>query len=185
MTGLYLNSSVGLFADDCTIFREIRNSTDWDMLQKDLDTLFQWTKDWQLSLNLSKCRAMRFTNKKNTIGYDYCLNGNPLEWCKCYKYLGVVLNSHLTWEEQTSEVKAKASRIQNLLRRTMYRCSKAAKSRAYVFLVCPHLDYCAPVWSPHQAKLMNTFKFRKCTKTVSQMDLCYMGPGSVQMVEVL
>jgi hypothetical protein len=158
--GLYLNSSVRLFADDCTIFREVRNSTDCDMLQKDLDILFQWTEDWQLSLNLPKCRAMRFTNKKNTIGYDYCLNGNPLEWCKCYKYFGVILNSHITWEKQTSEVKAKASRIQNLLRRTMYGCSKAAKSRAYMYvsLVRPHLDYCAPVWSPHQAKLMDTLE---------------------------
>ena len=46
----------------------------------------------------------------------------------------------------------KANRILNLLRRNMSRCSKKAKSMAYLALVRPHLEYAAPVWSPYLRK---------------------------------
>jgi len=38
----------------------------------------------------------------------------------------------------------------NLLRRSMQGSSKQAKARAYTALVCPHLETCAPVWTPYQ-----------------------------------
>ena len=46
-----LKSSVRLFADDCMLYHEIQNEIDSEELQSDLDTLVQWEKDWQLSLN--------------------------------------------------------------------------------------------------------------------------------------
>ena len=57
-----------------------------------------------------------------------------------------------------SETSSKASCLLNLLRRSMHNCSKDAKKRAYIALVRPHLEYCSPVWSPHQLKLINTLE---------------------------
>ena len=39
--------------------------------------------------------------------------------------------------------------ILNLLKRSMYGCTKQAKARAYTALVRPHLEFSAPVWTPH------------------------------------
>ena len=44
----------------------------------------------------------------------------------------------------------KASKILNLLRTNLHHSSKTAKSKAYTGLVHPHLEYAAPVWSPHK-----------------------------------
>ena len=70
-----------------------------------------------------------------------------------FKYLNVKLNKKLTWDDHTLEVTSKVQRILNLLRRTMCLSPRVAKIRAYIALVCRHLEYCAPVWTPHQHKL--------------------------------
>ena len=61
--GTHLKSQIRLFADDCTIFREIASREDCEVLQLDIHKLYQWTCKWQLHLNLSKCKALCISNK--------------------------------------------------------------------------------------------------------------------------
>ena len=44
------------FADDTKIFREIRTTEDTQQLQEDLDMLVKWSKDWQMTFNIEKCK---------------------------------------------------------------------------------------------------------------------------------
>ena len=62
------------------------------------------------------------------------------------------INQHLIWGNHIAYATHKASHILNLLRRTMYSCNKTSKKVAVTALVRPHLEYCAPVWSPHYTK---------------------------------
>lgn len=78
--GSGLSSHISLFADDCTIFKEISSRQDCDAPQADLNCLFSWTHKWQLSFNTSKCKVMCITNKKKSPQYTYHLNNVPLEW---------------------------------------------------------------------------------------------------------
>ena len=106
------------------------------------------TQLWQLTLNQSKCKAMRITNKLKKIGYTYSLNGAPLEWVDTFRYLGVRINSKLTWTDHVSEAKTKATRVLNLLRRSMQGCSTQAKARAFV-ADCTASNYtCGGNWAP-------------------------------------
>ena len=41
-------SDVRLFADDCLLYRHIRNDEDAEALQKDLTSLQQWEEAWQM-----------------------------------------------------------------------------------------------------------------------------------------
>ena len=66
-----------------------------------------------------------------------------------FKYLGLVIDRKLTWRDQANHVSTKATKILNLLRRNLHHATKSAKSRAFSALVRPHLEYSAPVWSPH------------------------------------
>ena len=62
-----VTSTSRLFADDCLVYRVINNTCDSEELQKDLDTLEKWERDWQMSFNPDKCEVIRVTNKKTTI----------------------------------------------------------------------------------------------------------------------
>ena len=47
---------------------------------------------------------------------------------------------------------SRASRVLNVLRRTMFGCSAHTKNVAYKSIVRPCLEYACVVWSPHSAK---------------------------------
>ena len=53
-----VHSNVRLFADDCILYREIKNQRDTELLQEDLCALVKWERDWQMSFNASKCFSM-------------------------------------------------------------------------------------------------------------------------------
>ena len=40
----------------------------------------------------------------------------------------------------------------NFIKRNLYNCSKEIKSKAYLSLVRPILEYASPVWNPHLIK---------------------------------
>ena len=136
-------------------YREVLSLSDCILLQEDLDTLSNWTKTWQLPLNIIKCKAMCLSNKRKVLPFTYHLNGTPLDWCLSHKYLGIMLNTKLLWNDQVAMVVAHSIKVLNLLRRTMFGCSKQVKSKAYLALVRPHMEYCAPVWMPFQKYLID------------------------------
>ena len=57
-----MESSIGLFADDCVIYRKIINNTDMKKFQKDLDRLGEWAVENAMKINPSKRR--RFASRE-------------------------------------------------------------------------------------------------------------------------
>ena len=153
-----LSSPTRLFADDCTIYRQITSSLDCDALQEDLNRLYRWCQKWQLPLYTKKCKVMCISLKKKSPSYTYRINTTTLEWVETFKYLGVTINSKLKWGDHITEVTARASRILNLLRRTMRDCHRDAKTKAYSALVRPILEYSAPVWALHEHQHINALQ---------------------------
>ena len=45
-----------LFADDCIIYKTIKNRSDCDKLQKDLDALCAWEQKWGMQFHPQKCK---------------------------------------------------------------------------------------------------------------------------------
>ena len=144
-----IGSATRLFADDCTLYRSVTRREDCILLQDDLTRIYSWSQTWQLSLNISKCKVLCISNKRKPPSFIYTMNNSPLESVDKFKYLGVYIDNHLKWNDHISFVSHKATRILNLLRRSLYRCKRTAKNKAFKALVRPHLEYAAPVWSPH------------------------------------
>ena len=54
------HSDIYLFADDAKLFRHIIQDSDKTALQKGVNALQEWTQEWFLKLNASKCMVMSF-----------------------------------------------------------------------------------------------------------------------------
>ena len=58
----------------------------------------------------------------------------------------------MSFSHHIQKISAKATRMLNFIRWNLYNCSKEIKSRAYLTLVRPILEYASPVWDPHLVK---------------------------------
>ena len=72
------HSKHGMFADDLSIYTEVSTTADCALLQHDLDGIVQWSKQWQLQLNCSKCEALNVSNKRSPLMYTYTISNQPI-----------------------------------------------------------------------------------------------------------
>ena len=146
-----VHSSCRLFADDCLLYRQIHTTHDADVLQQDLLTLEQWADRWLMKFNPIKCVVLKVTNKACPIHKHYLLYNQELCHVTEAKYLGLTLDSHLTFSKHIDNICKKANITLGLIRRNTYHCQRYVKIDAYNTYVRPLLDYAAFVWSPHTA----------------------------------
>ena len=59
-----------VYADDLKIFEEIKGAEDADGLQKEIDTLYDWTQYSLLKLHPGKCVVMRIKPKRKTMSVN-------------------------------------------------------------------------------------------------------------------
>ena len=153
-----ISSNTRLFADDCILYRVIKDKLDQDTLQADLNLLIKWTKTWQMAFNAKKCVVLRCTRLLTTLSYDYHINDSLLQLVTKHPYLGVLLDSTMSFRNHLENITTKATRMLNFLRRNLYRCNQEVKCMAYTHLVRPMLEYASCVWDPYYDKDINALK---------------------------
>ena len=120
---LYINdinenvqSSIRLYADDSIIYRKINSNIDYQILQTDLNQLEKWSDKWQMQFNISKCVQLPITNKTKPSSHQYSLFGHPLSKLASHSYLGVKLDSKLSWAKHITEVTSKSSKVLGMVK---------------------------------------------------------------------
>ena len=149
---------IKLFADDCLLYRTISSVADQIQVQRDLDTLVDWSHIWLMKFNAAKCHLLKITRKRSYIDTNYNIENNTLLRADNHPYLGVELTSDLTWKHHINNITGKANRILNLLRRHLYSCNQQVKKQAFTALVRPHLEYSSSVWDPYFKQDISTLE---------------------------
>ena len=171
-----LESCMSLFADDIALHRCIKSPLDYWKLQLDITALVDWISRHHLSLQPSKCCYMLITRKKACSIPPPILyvSGTPLLSVSSVRYLGVQLNSDLSWSPHISNLCAKARRLVGVLYRRFYKhANTSTLLHLYKSFIRPHLEYCAIVWDPHLLKDVDAlekvqrFALRMCLKSWS------------------
>ena len=148
-------SSIALFADDSKLYRPI-NSASHHLLQSDLSGLHNWSNDWGMTFNPSKCKVMHMSRKKvcSSASLQYHLNDKPLESVTHISALGVIVSKDLSWANHIEDICTKANKTLGLIKRVCARDVVDANTRKllYCAVVRPKLEYASCVWSPYSAK---------------------------------
>ena len=143
------DSSIELFADDSKYYRTILNSLDCPNLQNDLDVISEWSKDWRLRFNTSKCELLSITRKRNPIKHDHRLDSHLLTRPSTQKDLGITISKDLKWNSHINQAVSKAYRMLGFLRRHTNRYFDSQTRKVlYLSLIRSHCGYASEVWAP-------------------------------------
>ena len=110
-----------LYADDLLLFHPIHGMEDFHYLQHDISAIEGWVSSNYLTFNSAKCKYMIVSRKANPSSPARLSLGNSnLEKVECFKYLGLLLSSNLSFSQHIASICTKARRITGLLYRRFY-----------------------------------------------------------------
>ena len=119
-----INSKILTFADNTAIlFRYTNPETAVKLLQEHITKIEKWLQEKQIKANPNKCNHITFTLRKQ-IPPNILLNGTHITQTKQVKYLGLHLDTQLTWKQHTKSI---IDKIQTTRRQMHWLTSRKSK----------------------------------------------------------
>jgi len=81
------------------------------LLQIDIDSIANWANTNFLSFSAPKCNVVSFTRAKQTITYQYLINGNTFNRMTQIKDLGVILDSKMTFHQRVNDLSSRSYKL--------------------------------------------------------------------------
>ena len=98
---------------------------------------------------------------------DISLNGQSIKHTDTFKYLGVVLDDTLSFNDHMDYVRTKVSKILGMFSRIRPSLTLEAANRLYKAMVLPVLDYCDTVW--HECGQGNSDKIERLQRRAARI----------------
>ena len=107
----------------------------------------------KIELVIFRLRKLKIDNS-----FKFKLDGKRLVPTKSVKYLGVLLDEHLHWNEQISQVKMKLNRAIGILSKLRYNANLSVLKIIYHSLFGSRLLYGSQLWGQKTLKTQTTFQ---------------------------
>ena len=134
-----------LYADDTALTLIAHNTLDLEnKMNNTLAEVFNWFKVNKLSLNCTKSKIVCFGTTQQLVKCESLhiqCDGIRLEQVKSYKYLGVMVDSRLSFSENTDYIHSKVVKRIGILGRSRYFLSQELALYLYKQLILPLIDY--------------------------------------------
>ena len=143
-----------LFADDTNLLYADKNLRTLLVVNSELHKVYEWLTANKLTLNIKKSNFIIFHPYQKKIDYQVNLrifdNDSktflPLEQKSYVKYLGVLIDSNLSWKYHTGHITSKISKTVGIIARLRYYVPTSVLLRIYQSLIFPYLSYAIVVW---------------------------------------
>ena len=170
------------YADDTSVFIEGRNLTDLlPIINEDLSNIYDWTCMNKLSLNLQKTFYIIFSNKFRGEPIDLHINNTKIASCDFIKFLGITVDSKLSFAHHIENISNKISKSVGVIRKLSNFLPKSILGKIYSSLVHPYLVYGVEIWGHSRcskiAKLLNIQN--RCLKIISTPSLNIMSSDKI------
>ena len=161
-------------------------------MQHDINSLCNWFAANKLTISVSKSCSMVIGSPQNVNAFSHYeslglfINGVPLRYCSSYKYLGLEIDSTLSWNNATSNVcKKLRSRLAVLQRLCNVLPVANINNLYYSFIQC-HIDYCLTVWGhTSQGNIETIQRFQNRAGRILSRNFDYINFSGISIVKEL
>ncbi|XP_050551673.1 uncharacterized protein LOC126911004 [Spodoptera frugiperda] len=141
-----------LYADDLKLVCGIQEDRDALSMQRDIDSLFQWSITNKLHFNTAKCSVMSFSRAHCPKHVEYNLGGEPIERVNTVRDLGVLFDARLNFHDHMRALAADSYRRLGFVIRNMRDFNNPlAIKLIYMAHVRSKLESSAIVWNPYES----------------------------------
>jgi hypothetical protein len=166
-------STSKLYADDNKIIAKVNNENDAKSLQREINSICEWSTKWSLNFNIEKCRIMHFGKQNNHFNYYMPIEGKDWQLSKTFteRDVGVYISDDLKWSNQINQAIAKANSKLGLILKTFTSRDKTLMKTLYCSYVRPQLEFAASVWNPYLEKDIQKLEKiqNRATKTIPEL----------------
>ena len=111
------NTDTSLFADDSTLFKAGRNIKHLQRaVQIDLNALQEWCDAWGFKISAEKLVAILFTRSSDKPAIQLEIDGKRVKVENSAKFLGVIFDQQMTWQQHIDYLVGKCNKRLNLMR---------------------------------------------------------------------
>jgi len=146
-----------LFADDTNLFFSSADISHlFSTVNLELSRVYCWFSANKLSLNAKKTNYIIFGNKcVSDKQFNLMIDGNFLERVEHCKFLGVYIDSKLSWKMHINHVALQISKGLGAIGRVRHILPKNALLLLYSTMILPYLSYCNIVWGSARPTVLN------------------------------
>ena len=137
--------SMRLFADDTSLTASAKNIDELLFeINKELPNIYDWLCANKLTLNLRKTKYLIFQPRQKVdynLLFPLSIAGQFLEQVSKIKYLGIYIDSHLSWHDHIDYVCDRVSKSINIMTKIKSYLGNQCLTSIYYSLVYPYLIY--------------------------------------------
>ena len=147
-----------LFADDTNIYYESSDLINLEKtINKELKKLYHWLCSNRLALNIDKTNFVLFHSIQKSITKPVTLiiNKKAISQANYVKYLGVLIDSNLSWKFHIHDLCKKISKTIGVLYKIRRLVNSHILTNLYYAMIYPFLIYGINVWGSASQHLLN------------------------------
>ena len=149
-------ANIAMYVDDTSLHEAFRTSHE---IKEEMIPAFsnvcKWLRNNKLSLNTVKTEFMiigtlsrlnQLDSSPESASYAIALNGQEVKRVKLVKYLGLMLDGKLVWDQHTDYISSKITHGIGILKRIRHFIPRDSLLLLYHTLTEPYFRHCSIVW---------------------------------------
>ena len=149
--GENVKAKTKIYVDDTKIKTKINDESDVEELQNDLEILYKWANENNMTFNGSKFQLVRYGKNEKIKDDTLYFTDNMEDVIERYeklKDLGVIMNDKADFTDHVTNVTKKTRQKMGWIMRSFHCRKTYFMKHMYKTLVIPHVDYCSQLWMP-------------------------------------